>query len=503
MLVRPADAVGIEKCAIMMDAELSGLALQSSLVVPEQQSLPSYCKIRGKIAHRIGFEARFPIKTWNSRLFMAGCGGFCGSYQPDKETYSNSINPALRRGYATLITDGGHEGENYDTSWAMDDDEALEIFAHKMLPMGVAALEELSRVFYGSEVQKRIFSGCSNGGRLGLIAAQRYPDLFDGILVGGPILDMAGNAGHHGAWLIQQNRDDKGDRVITRQAVEILEQEVIKQCDVLDGQLDGVISDPRVCKPDLSILSCTRKIDGHCLKEKEIATIYALYQGVHDSNGTRLFFGILPGGEHNWPLWITGNDEMPGWGHMAGDGYLKLAAHKLQRPQLAALSYNFSSDAETLNTSYLPELLDATNPDLSAFEKSGGKMIVWHGWADSLIMPERSVRYYESVVRKSGSFKKTQNFMRLFMVPGHGHCWALPGKGPDQFDPLLALDNWLEKGKAPDQLIAYEKNDQGGIVRSRPICAYPKAARLIKKDQPDSSASYLCQADSNDELSLQ
>lgn len=167
MLAGSTNAADTENCANMIRAEFSDIVLQSALVVPQQHSLPAYCRIRGRIAGRIGFEARFPLKNWNDRLFMAGCGGFCGSYQPDRETYSNSINPALRKGYATLVTDGGHEGENDDTSWAIDDDEALEIYAHKVLPMGVAALEQLSRFFYESEAQKRVFSGCSNGGRLG------------------------------------------------------------------------------------------------------------------------------------------------------------------------------------------------------------------------------------------------------------------------------------------------------------------------------------------------
>ena len=139
--------------------------------------------------------------------------------------------------------------------------------------------------------------------------------------------------------------------------------------------------------------------------------------------------------------------------------------------------------------------MDATNPDLSAFQKAGGKLIFWHGWADSLISPIRSVRYYKEVVRQNGSLEKTQEFIRLFMVPGSGHCWGMPGKGPDLFDPLSAMDKWITEGNAPDYLIAYEKNKKGKIVRSRPICAYPKVAKLIDKNNPNSSASYLCQED--------
>jgi len=482
----------INKCTALMNYPMDNISIHSSTVIKKKDNLPDYCKIKGTISNRAGFEARLPISNWNSSLFMAGCGGFCGSFTPDKETFSNSINPALRKGYATIITDAGHQGKNYETTWAMDDDVALELFAYKILPIAMASLKMIVKKFYGQEGDKNIFSGCSNGGRLGLIAAQRYPKLFDGILVGGSILDMTGNAGHHGAWLAQQNQDTHGNRILTAEAARILGHEVMRQCDQLDGLKDGVISNPTACKPDLSTLSCSKNKDTECLGEAEIKVIKALYQGAQDVNGKQLFPGIIPGGEHNWSLWITGNDKSPGWGQLAGESYLKLAAHKIDSLDHDSENYNFSSDVAALENSYFPKLLDATNSDLSTFRDSGGKLIYWHGWADSLISPLRSVRYYQDVVKENKNLSATQDFIRLFMVPGHGHCWGMPGKGPDQFDPISALENWIEKDEAPDFLIAHEKNNKDEISRTRPICAYPKVAILSDKKNPDLSRSYLC-----------
>jgi len=497
LMMLPVYGESSKQCIAMLHSATTGLAINSSEVILENKSLPAYCKIRGKIAKRVGFEARFPIENWNNAIFMAGCGGFCGVYHSDRETFSNSINPALRKGYATLITDSGHQGKSYEASWAFDDDVALELYAHSVLPIAVSTLQHLVKQFYNKEENKKIFSGCSNGGRMGLMAAQRYPELFDGILVGGPILDLTGNAGHHGAWLVQQIIDSQGNRILTSDTVRILGPEVMRQCDELDGQTDGVISNPLACEPDLSKLSCNTNPSKDCLSKNEISTIQAIYKGVHDPDGKRLFPGILPGGEHNWPLWIIGNDKVPGWGYLAGKGYLGLAAKKIENLKHDASNYNFASDARALENSNFPKLLDSKDPDLSSFKKAGGKMIYWHGWADSLILPERSLGYYKEVVNKNTSLESTKEFTRLFMVPGHGHCWGMPGKGPDQFDPIAAMDSWLSEDKAPDYLMAHEKNKQGDIIRSRPICAYPKVAKLADGKDPDSSDSYLCKIDTD------
>ncbi len=196
LMAVPVYSASNKQCTGMSNSTLTELVINSAEVILENKGLPAYCKIRGKIARRVGFEARFPMENWNDSIFMAGCGGFCGGYQSDKETFSNSINPALRKGYATLITDSGHQGKNFETSWAFEDDVALELYAHSVLPVAVTTLQHLVKQFYNRQENKKIFSGCSNGGRMGLMAAQRYPELFDGILVGGPILDLTGNAGH-------------------------------------------------------------------------------------------------------------------------------------------------------------------------------------------------------------------------------------------------------------------------------------------------------------------
>ncbi len=480
-------------CSDMKTLARKDLTVQTADMVPASSTLPAFCKIRGQIAGKIGFEARLPAADWNGALFMAGCGGFCGTLLPDKPGFSNSILPALKKGYAVITTDGGHKGQNHKTGWAYDDPEALEIFAHKLLPLTIQGLEELTHSFYQKPAHRKLYSGCSNGGRLGLVAAQRYPELFDGILVGGPILDMTGNAGIHGAWLSRSNTTPDGDRILTPRTAALLQKEILAQCDALDGQKDGLISRPGRCKPDLDKLSCNARTVLPCLTSDEIAAAWKLYQGAQDKDGRPLFFGIAPGGEHNWPLWITGDENRPGWGQRAGENYLKLAAHLLNVPDLKAPTFDFNRHPAVLTHSSLPDLLDATDTDLSAFRKNGGKLLLWHGWADSLILPQRTVQYYEQVTTRDGSMEITQTYFRMFMVPGHGHCWGVPGTGPDLFDPIATLEDWLERDQAPDTLNAVQKSGKGDVIRSRPICAYPKTATLIQGRNPDLSMSYRCE----------
>ena len=243
-------------CLALADAVPPDTVVASAELLVEHLDLPPFCQVEGTIADRIGFVVRLPATDWNGKLVVAGCGGFCGSLLPDKPGFSNSINEALKLGYAAITTDGGHRAESWDTDWAIADALALDLFAGAWMPLAVSTANDLVRGFYQDMPGRVYFSGCSNGGRLALMAAQRHPDLFDGIAGGGGIFDLTGNAGVHGLWLLQSTRDGNGDAVIDAGKVPILQQAVMQQCDGHDGVSDGVVSRPDLCKPNLEGLQC-------------------------------------------------------------------------------------------------------------------------------------------------------------------------------------------------------------------------------------------------------
>ena len=226
----------------------------SSWVEP-QHDMPAYCHIEGEIAETIGFAMRVPAH-WNHKLVVAGCGGFCGAVIADKPGMSNSINAALKDGFAAITTDSGHQGKSWDTQWAIGNPELLRLFAGAWMPLTVTVAQNVLQTIRQKKPENTYFSGCSNGGRLGLYAAQHYPDLFDGIAAGGAIMDLSGNAGLHGLWLLQTTRDKSLQPVIDAQKLPFLAKQVLVQCDALDGLHDGIINQPQLCKPKLAHLQC-------------------------------------------------------------------------------------------------------------------------------------------------------------------------------------------------------------------------------------------------------
>jgi feruloyl esterase len=456
----------------------------------EAESLPKYCRVRGTITGHTQFEMRLP-ERWNGRFLMAGCGGFCGALLPDKPGHSNAINEALKRGYAAISHDGGHQAPSWETGWAADN-EALELWAHKILPVVAGVGTQLATSMYGEPPHYRYFSGCSNGGRLGLMAAQRYPELFDGISAGGSIFDLSGIAGLWGNWLIVNNQPS-GTPVFPPAKLPMVERLVMERCDAVDGLADHIISDPRKCHVDFRAANCARDAVSQeaCLTEQESGLLNGLYGGVRDGQGEVIYPGLNYGSEHYSGLWLFGTAERPGWGALASAGYRRMLASSLSEADVAG---GLPTDRmlEWIGRSAVPALTNATDPDLSGFARSGGKLLIYQGWADPLIIPEPITRYFERAAEAAGGRERLQRNARLFMVPGWGHCWEKPADAPDDFDPLAELEQWVEQGRAPDYLVARQLDKAGAALRSRPICSYPALARLVEGQDPDKYESFRC-----------
>lgn len=480
-------------CQPVTFESIEGVRISSATEVTDRQDLPAFCAIRGAIEPNIGFEARFPLNDWNGKFYQAGCGGYCGSLLPDKPGYSNTINKALQRGYAAITTDGGHSASMGDASWAENDPVAVKVYAHQVLPLTHEAGTRMVENYYGRAPEYEYFSGCSNGGRLAAMAAQRYPLLFDGILGGGAVLNLSQNGGIYGSWVVQSNTGPDGRRVLNSEnfahKLPTLEAAVIEQCDASDGTVDGFISVPRNCVVDVSALpSCENGESPVCFTEPERAVLSKWYQGPIDSSGASLYAGMPAGSERYWAVWFLDRGERVAGGNALGGDYARYLGFEGGAPDnYSALDFDFDRDPARLEATGVQ--LNAMDPDLSAFRDAGGKFLMWHGWQDPLVLPDQSVAYYENVVTELGGPGDVDDFFRLFMIPGKGHCWEIPSAAPDRFDPIIMLETWVEKDQAPTQLIASPSDPETASVSATAVCPYPALPVYLAADQGASGVS--------------
>ena len=474
------------RCEALSSENLPGVAVSATTVITNREDLPGFCQIQGTIAPSIGFEARFPLANWNGKYYQSGCGGYCGMVLPDKPGFSNTINEALKRGYAAITTDSGHKASIGDPSWARNNAEAVELYGHRAIPLTHRAGTGLVNAFYNTPSSREYFSGCSNGGRMAAITAQRYPELFDGIIGGAGVLNLSQSGGIYGSWVVQSNTDEQGNRILTREnfgaKIPLLEKAVIDQCDAADGVADGIIAAPRQCTLDLDALpNCGLEGRDQCLTEAEIDVLRAWYQGPRNSDGEQLQPGMPPGGERYVGFWFLDADDRIAIGNQLGGRYAKYLGFEGGTPDdYTVLDFNFDTDPPRLTKT--AEVLDALNPDLRNFRGAGGKYLMWHGWGDALVLPDQSLDYYESVAAEMGGYDAIQSFFRLFMIPGHGHCWEIPADVPDRFDPILELDQWVETGQAPEQIIATAADPETAVAAKMALCPHPAMARKLDGD---------------------
>jgi hypothetical protein len=462
-------------CDPVINFNFDNILVNEIKFVEENNGLPSFCKIKGVINPNIGFEARLPKENWNGKFFQVGCGGFCGLIEPDKNTQSNGINHALKKGYAAITTNGGHVGMHLgDAQWAKNNEQAREVYAYSVVKFTFEAGHKLIKNFYNLKPKFSYFSGCSNGGRLAAKAAQIYPNLFDGIISGCPVLSLTKNGGIFGPWLLQANLDNQDNEVLTdnfNEKLIWLEDYVLKKCDALDGTEDHVIQNAEVCNitfDDVAI--CNELNSTSCLSTEEKNVLLKLYAGPSNSAGEKLFYGINPGSERYLGYWYLGNKNMRRPGTLLADGFLPNFGFGF-RDNFYAQDFNFDKDIKRL--SLQSSLLDATNPNLKAFFESNGKLIMWAGLADPLVLPQQSVDYFNSVKHLYG--EQTNDFFKLFLVPGMGHCWEIESRIPDQMSMLSALENWVEKNISPEFVpinnISKDAKIVDGLLRPYPLLA--------------------------------
>ncbi|MBX6320751.1 MAG: tannase/feruloyl esterase family alpha/beta hydrolase [Rhodospirillaceae bacterium] len=481
------------RCAGLRDLYLDATDLLSAAPVAASADLPAFCRVLGFVRPAIHFELRLPVDGWNGKLYMVGCGGFCGNLDADLPGFLNAMNFGLRRGYAAVATDGGHWGADRASGlWGLDNRQAE-------IDWGYRAVGEVARVakaavaaYYGRAPAHAYFVGCGTGGRMAAIAAQRYPDAFDGIISGDPFLHQTDVMGVLYAWQAQTLETDGGGALFDDRAIQMLTQGALAACDGADGLQDGLIAEPWRCLFDPARLRC-RGSEKTCLSPPQVEAAPRLYAGASDEAGDRLTHGLAPGSERFWPFWVTGEGARQGVNLLFGREFLRYLAYDPDPGEAYdPATFDFDQDPPALEGAR--GLYDATDPDLGPFRARGGKLIMYHGAADAAVPVQYSIDYFEAVAARQGGWQGTQGFFRLFVVPGMDHCAIEPGAGPDQFDPLSALEDWVERGRPPDSLPATQPARDGAPARSRPLCPYPLTARLTPGTDPDRAESFVCAA---------
>jgi feruloyl esterase len=436
-----------------------------------------FCRVAGVIDPEIRFEIWMPgSANWNGKFNGVGNGGLAGSIN-----YA-AMNAALGRNYATASTDTGHLGGN--GSWALGRPELLVDFASRAIHVMTLDAKLIVRAHYGKAPLYSYFTGCSGGGGQGLSEAQRYPLDYQGIVSGAPAnyVTRMWPGELWPAWVTHKDPSN----IIPPGKLPMIQSASVTACDMDDGVKDGIIRDPRTCKFDPAKIQCAGADAPNCLTAGQVASVKAIYGGFKDPmTGEQFWPGFEPGSEAAWeghigsafgtPLayfkyFYLGD---PGWDWRTFD---------MTDPRNMRLMYD--ADAK------LRSILNSTDPDIGSFKRAGGKLIMYHGWSDSFIAPRNSVAYYESVAALQGGEGQTRDFLRLFMVPAMLHCGG--GNGPNTFDALAALENWVEKGQAPESIMASHAGPDGKADLTRPLCVYPEVEMYKGSGDINDAASFAC-----------
>ena len=459
------------------------------------KEVPSFCRVAGVIKpssdSEIKFEVWMPSANWNGKFHGIGNGGFAGSIS------FSGMASAVVRGYATASTDTGHSGG--DAGWALNHPEKIVDYGYRAIHEMTEKAKAVIKEFYGNGPQRSYFASCSNGGRQALMEAQRYPNDYDGIIAGAPA-----NAFTYiltgFAWNMKNTLADPASYIPAKK-LKAIEAAALTACDTRDGVKDGVLDEPTKCAFDPAVLLCKGEETDDCLTEKQIAALKKIYAGPRDAKGKLVIPGFTPGGETGaggWTAWITGVNPTG-----AAQYFFSTQAFKnmvYNDPKWDYKTFDLERDGKLANEK-LAHALNATDPNLKAFQARGGKLILYHGWNDAALPPVNTINYFQSVQQKLGK-KRTNSFMRLYMAPGVQHCAG--GPGPDTFgqmvtnnqsdpqhDLTLALEQWVEKGIAPEQVIA-TKRAGSNVQRTRPLCPYPQVAKYKGSGSTDEAANFTC-----------
>lgn len=464
--------------------------------IPADASTPAHCRVTGVLKPEIAFEVSLPPR-WNGRFYMIGNGGHAGEWLDDPGRVSQR-NAALQMGFAFGQTNTGHDSrKETGATFVMSNPQKAIDYAYRAVHLTATTAKAITRKYYAKAVARSYWNSCSNGGRQGLIEAQRYPGDFDGLIVNAPWVSQTGFT--MGAlW----NQKAVTGASLTAEKLAFVASKVMEKCDALDGVKDGLIDDPRRCgfDPKKDVAACAAGWDdASCLTPAQSDAIAKIYSGPQ-GNGKAIFPGFMPGSEAVVAAVRGGGPPASAWMNFIvpatpgarpadfnlADNTMRYLAFTPPKPDYDSSTFDFDRDPHLLDA--WSKQVDASSTDLRKFRARGGKLLMTYGWADQVLQPLMGVHYYEQVTERVGP-QKTMEFFRLFMVPGMTHCSG--GNGTDRFDSVSAIVDWVEKGKAPDVLHA-SRVVEDKVVRTRPLCPYPKVARYSGQGSIDEAAHFSC-----------
>ena len=461
--------------------------------------LPAFCRVEATVSPSIKLEVWLPTADWNGDFQAVGNGGFAGSI-----SYGAMIT-ALKSGYATASTDTGHTGGPGRADWALAHPELMVDYGYRAVHEMTLKAKRIIESFYGSGPRFSYFNGCSDGGREGLMEAQRYPEDYNGILAGSPANDWTHFEAGGMLWFTLATLKDPESYIPTSKLAAV-DDASLAACDVLDGLKDGLIDDPRKCKFDPAALLCKAGDSANCLTIKQVEALKKIYAGPPPLNGKQIYPPLMPGGERGWSSFMTNPGPFKSISYNAAVDFFKYMVYEDSNWDFRTWDF---AKGMPYTEKKLSSIVDAVDPNLKPYRAHGGRLIIYQGWSDPVVSPLNAINYYESVVALMGNQKstvghetnefsssnnKTETGVRLFMVPGMSHCGG--GPGPNKFDAFGPLVNWVEHREAPQKITgSHATNDV--VDRTRPLCPYPMVAQYNGQGSIDDAANFICQLPRN------
>jgi len=480
-LVASGSCDAVAKLALPNATITSAAAIDAGGFTPPGQEpgrarpLPAFCRVMATLKPSsdsdIKIEVWLPAANWNGKYQAVGNGAFNGSIGYP------AMSTALARGYATSSTDTGHTGNN--ARFGLGHPERVIDFGWRAVHEMTEASKKIVAAYYSSAPKYSYWNGCSAGGRQAMKEAQRFPADFDGIIAGAPGLDWTSRAAR--AVQLSQALERSEAARLGKADRELLHRAVVAACDALDGAKDGLIENPARCAFDPGVLQCGQAGGAGCLSAAQVATARLIYSSPENPKTKRAITGLARGSELGW--------TDTGWTSSAqATGLDQFRYLVFGDPLWGIQAFNFDADvsrAEDADNG----TINALDPDLKPFIARGGKLLHYHGWSDPQISPGNSTQYYSRVVEALGGRAAVNESYRLFMAPGMGHCGG--GEGPNTFDMVGALEQWVEHGKAPDQILASHSTN-GSVDRTRGLCPYPQVAAYRGSGSVDEASSFTC-----------
>jgi feruloyl esterase len=439
--------------------------------------LPAFCRVSGVIKPAVRIEVWLPLGAWNGKFQGTGNGGYNG------DIVYLALATGLLKNFATANTDMGHAATAPDpASWALHHPELVIDQGYRAQHEMAVKAKAVVAAFYGKHPSRSYFVGCSSGGWEALTEAHRYPHDYDGIIAGAPASEVVHlHAGQIWGYIATQALDPA--------KIPMISAAVLAKCDARDGLKDGLISDPQGCDFQPEELACKAGQDPKtCLLPAEVKALQQVYSGAHDAAG-----GLV------YPPWPRGMEFALAQARSKRVAALGAGTFRdmvFEDPQWDFNSINYDRDVK-LADAKIGAVMNDGSTDLREFRRAGGKLILWHGWSDPLISPLHTIGYYGKLAAhfaapgtaREAAVAQVSDFARLFLAPGVMHCGR--GPGPDTFDSVAALEAWVERGTAPDSMVASHRT-AGKVDRTRPLCAYPHQAVYDGKGDPDAAASFSC-----------